>query len=115
MHRIVAVTWTTRGGGDDPQIASADQDLRVTRPAVVLGTGRPSMIAGRDQRAIDHPRFAPICGAVLGAERSESWCHRRDDPMRRGLRDREAGGELADREVGSQRGTRDQDALRERA
>jgi hypothetical protein len=35
--------------------------------------------------------------------------------VRRRLRDREGRGELADREVGSQRGTRDQDAPRERA
>jgi len=115
VHRVVAVAGTTGVCGDDSQIASADQDLGVTRPAVVLGTGRASMVAGRNQRAIDHPRFAPVRGAALGGERGESWGHRRNDPMRRGLRDREARSELSDREVGSQRGTRDQDALRERA
>jgi len=36
VHRVVAVAWTTRSGGDDPKIASADQHLGVARVAVVL-------------------------------------------------------------------------------
>jgi hypothetical protein len=55
VHGVVAVAWTTRGGGDDPQIASADENLCIARPPVVLRTSRTSMVSGRDQRAIDHP------------------------------------------------------------
>src|SRR5882672_9008664 len=36
VHRAVAVAGTIRGDGDDPQIASADDNLRVAGPAVVL-------------------------------------------------------------------------------
>src|ERR1700704_3173452 len=32
VHGVVAVAWTTRGGGDDPQIASADENLCIARP-----------------------------------------------------------------------------------
>ena len=115
VHRVVAVPRAARGGSDNPQITSANEDLRVAGPPIVLRTGRPTMVPRRDQRAIDHPRFASVLGAVVGAERGEPWGHRRYDPVRRGLRDRKAGGELAHREVGSQRGTGDQDAMRERA
>ena len=115
VHGVVAVAWTTWGGGSNPQIMSTDENLRVARPAIVLRAGRPTMVPCRDQRAIDHPRVASVLGAVLDAERGEPWGHRRDDPVHRGLRDRQCGGKLAHREVGSQRGTSDQDALRERA
>ncbi|HEY0986803.1 MAG TPA: hypothetical protein VGD80_07115 [Kofleriaceae bacterium] len=36
VHWVVAVTWTARGGGDDPKIASRDQHLGMARVAVVL-------------------------------------------------------------------------------
>ena len=29
VHRVVAVAWTARGGGDDPKIAATDQHLGV--------------------------------------------------------------------------------------
>jgi len=70
VHGVVAVAWTTWGGGSNPQIMSTDENLRVARPAVILGTSRASMVTGRDQRAIDHPRFASVREAALCGERA---------------------------------------------
>ena len=36
VHRVVAVTWTARDGGDDPKIAATDQDLCVAGVPIVL-------------------------------------------------------------------------------
>jgi len=55
VYGAVAVAWTARRGGGNPQIASADEDLRVAGRPIVLRAGRPTMVPGRDQRAIDHP------------------------------------------------------------
>jgi len=96
VYRVVTVARTDRGGGGDAQVASANDDLRVARPAVVL---RAQPVDGRGSGSACHrsPTIRVGPWGLLGAERGESWGHRRDDPMRRGLRDREPGGELADR------------------
>jgi hypothetical protein len=44
VHRVVAVAWTTRSGGDDPQVAPANEDLRVARPAIVLRASSLPMV-----------------------------------------------------------------------
>jgi hypothetical protein len=117
VHWIVAVTWTARGGGGDPQIASAsaDQDLRVTRPAVVLGPGQPvdGHGSGSAYRRAPTIRVGPWGGSECRARRAVVSSSRRSDALRtsRSRSSRRARGSR----VGSQRGTGDQDALRERA
>jgi hypothetical protein len=60
MIRIVAVAWATCGGRHDEQVAVTYQQLRVTRPAVVLGSRRAAMIAGRYERPVDDPCPPPV-------------------------------------------------------
>jgi len=71
VYRVVAVAGNTCGCGDDSQIAPADQDLGVTRPAVILGTGCLSMVAGRSVPSTTHDsrRSVGQFGAASAASR----------------------------------------------
>ena len=60
VNRIVAVSGAARFGGDDGEVASANQDLGVARPAVVLGLRRAAVIAGRDEGSVENPRESTI-------------------------------------------------------
>jgi hypothetical protein len=46
--------------GDDMQVATADQDLRIARPAVVLRLGGSAVISRRHQRPVDDPGMTAI-------------------------------------------------------
>ncbi len=53
VQRVIAVAWPTCGRCDHMQIASANQDLRIPRPAVVLRARGRGVIARWHQRAVD--------------------------------------------------------------
>src|SRR5678816_2161076 len=72
------------------------------------------MIASRNERAVEDPRF-PAIGGRRSIERCQSRRQRSDDAMDRRLRELGHGGELADRQVRAQRGARDQYASAKRA
>lgn len=55
VNRVVTIAGTSRCRRDDCEISPTDEDLRVTRPAVVLRASCATVIASRDQRAIDDP------------------------------------------------------------
>lgn len=114
VHRIVAIAWTARGGGDDPQIAPTREDLCVARPTVVLRACGAAVVAGRDEGSVDDLGLAPVARLVVADERGQPRCHRGDDAMRSRLRDGEDGGKLAHGEVGAQRRARDEQALAQR-
>lgn len=68
VHRIVAIAGTTGDRSDDPEIASTREDLRVARPAVVLGPRSSRMVACRNERAVHDPGIASIVTRRYGHE-----------------------------------------------
>ena len=82
---IVAVARTARGSrrprdhGDVPALVRCGSN----------GSSwtSPRMIPCRNQ-CVDDPRAAPVTASDVVQECRKHGCHRRDDPMRRGLRDR---------------------------
>ena len=115
VRGIVSVAWTAGGDRNDAQIAPANEDLRVARPAIVLRPCGARVVAGRDERAVHDPGFASIARAMRVQEGGEARCHRRDDAVRGGFRECEARRELADGQVRAQGRARDQDTLPARA
>lgn len=55
MDWIVAVAGPAAADGDHVQVRSADEDLGIARPTVVLGLRRDGVIAHRDQGAVQDP------------------------------------------------------------
>ena len=81
MIRIVAIAWATCGGRHDEQVAVTDQQLRVTRPAV-LGPRRAAMFAGRYERPVDDPcPPAVVRGDMRVRQRAKRRDEVRDDSM----------------------------------
>jgi hypothetical protein len=69
------------------------------------------MVARRDQRAVDDPGLAEIMQVGVACKHGQQRSHRLYDAVCGGLGDREARGELADREMRAQGSARDQHAV----
>jgi hypothetical protein len=112
---IVAIPGAARNRRKDREITTTHQYLCVAGVTVVLGLRGMRVVPRWNQRSVDDPRPAPVMTTRPADERSKSRCDRRDDPMRRRLRDLEHRGELANRQVRSQRDAGDQHSVTKRA
>lgn len=94
---IVAIARAARSGRDDLEVTMTHEHLCIAGVPVILGLRRVRVVAGRNQRAVDDPRPAPIARGRLVDERCKFGGNPRDDPVRRRLGDLEYGGELPNR------------------
>lgn len=116
VNRIVAIPGAAAADRDHAEVRTADQNLYVARPAVVLGLGRDGVIARWHKGPVDDPAATTV--QVPGRrehERGDAVHDVGDDAVSLRSRDAKHGGELAHGEVRTEARTRDNDPLLERA
>lgn len=86
---IVAIARAAGSRRDDLEVTTTHQHLCIAGVPVVLGLRRMRVISCRNQRAVDDPRAAPVTMGDVVEKCSKPGRDRRDDPMRRRLRDLE--------------------------
>jgi hypothetical protein len=112
---IVAIPGAARNRRKDREITTTHQYLCVAGVTVVLGLRGMRVVPRWNQRSVYDPRPTAVTTRQPTGEGGKFGCDRRDDPMRRRLRNLEHHGELANRQVRSQRDAGDQHSVTKRA